>query len=298
MCNPNPQPSGRVAHVVHLGTNTPCLAPCLQASKAFAEDPDEAGGVTTMEDSAPAPPQDSKTSESTFAAKTADAEALQPRTLAEAKCSPDKPPEEPNKEPVTSEVHPIAQGLRQTGSLDIDDPKTLSALVPPLTDPAPASAAKCAITYDVLYREAINISSWTALATRPDITFPDVHGSMAADWRATPGHTSHIDDGAICWPSRRQEDVSSTTPENDHAAATHGGKEALHPCSPFSDDHPPIAFTRNRQYHPPDHAYRHAPHLNHSGLQPADNTVADAPNNTPTSTKGRHFIASLGLRAK
>jgi hypothetical protein len=134
-----------------------------------------------MEDGVPAPPQDSKTSESTFAAKTTDAEALQPRTLMEAKRSPDMPPEEPNEEPVTSEAHPIAQGLHQTGSLDINNPKTLSALIPPLTDPAPASAAKCTIIYDVLYHEAINTSSWAVLATRPDITFPDAHSSMAAD---------------------------------------------------------------------------------------------------------------------
>jgi hypothetical protein len=155
-----------------------------------------------MEDSALAPPQDSKTTESTFVAKTADAEVLQPHTLAEAKHSPDKPLKEPNKKPATSKVHPIAQGLHQTGSLDIGNPKTLSAPVLPLTDPAPASAVKCAITYNVPYCEAINISSWAALATCPDITFPDAHSSIVIDWHATSGHAPHINDGSICWPLR------------------------------------------------------------------------------------------------
>jgi len=50
--------------------------PCLQASEAFAEDPDEAGGVTMMEDSVLAPPLDSKTMESAFVAETAGAEVL------------------------------------------------------------------------------------------------------------------------------------------------------------------------------------------------------------------------------
>jgi len=63
---------------VHLGTNAPCLAPCLQASEAFAEDPDEAGGVMMMEDGAAAPPLDSKTVESAFVAKTADRGAPAP----------------------------------------------------------------------------------------------------------------------------------------------------------------------------------------------------------------------------
>ena len=64
--------------VVHPGTNVPCLAPCLQASEAFTEDPDEAGGVTMMEDGVPAQRKDSKVMESAFAAKTADAEPQAP----------------------------------------------------------------------------------------------------------------------------------------------------------------------------------------------------------------------------
>ena len=113
--------------VVHPGTNTPRLVPCLQASEAFAEDPDKAGGVTTTEDGVPAPLQDPKTMESAFAAETADAEALQPCMLAEAKHSTDKP---------------------------------LLALIPSVTDPAPASAAECTITHDIPYRGAINTSNF------------------------------------------------------------------------------------------------------------------------------------------
>ena len=271
-----------LGEAVHLGTNAPRLAPCLQASEAFAEDPDEAGEVTMTEDGAPAPLQDSKTTESAFAAETADAEALQPHTLAEAQRTTDKP---------------------------------LPALIPSVTDPAPASAAQCTITCDVPYRGAVTTSDWAALAMHPDTTFSDANGSKAVDWRATSRRTSPIDDGAICWPSRRQEDVSPTTPDNDHVAATHGGKEASRLPSPasdtfsgpkaltttFSDDHPPHTFTRDHQYHPPDRAYRHATWLQPSGphgLQNTDNTVADAPINPPASVKGRHFVASFGLPAK
>jgi hypothetical protein len=181
--------------VVHLGTNAPHLAPCLQASEAFAEDPDKAGGVTTMEHGVLAPPQDSKTKESAFAVKTADAEAPQPCMLVEAKCIPDKPPEEPIKKPVTSKVHPIAQGPRQMGSLYIDDP--LSAPAPHLTDPAPASATKHAITHNVPHCRAVNTSNWAMLAMCPDTIFLDTNGSIAIDWHPTSGHASHIDNGTV-----------------------------------------------------------------------------------------------------
>jgi hypothetical protein len=253
--------------VVYLGTNASYLVLCLQASEAFAEDPDEAGGVTMMEHDALAPPQDSKTKESAFTVKTADAEAPQPCTLVEAKCIPDKPPEEPIEKPVTSKVHPIVQEPHQMGGLYIDDP--LSAPAPHLTDPAPASATKHAITHNVPHCRAVNTSNWAVLATCPDTTFLDINGSMAIDWHATSGCASHIDNGTICWPLRQQEDVSSTTPENDHITAMHGGKEASCPCSPapdtsgsftalttsISDTHPPLTFSCDCQYHPPDCTY-------------------------------------------
>jgi len=117
---------------VHLGTNAPCLAPCLQASEAFTEDPDKAGGVTTMEDGAPAPPLDSKTVESAFAAKTTGAEALQPRTLKFG----------------TEDIILVDVA---TLTLDIDDLEPLSAPVPHLTDPAPASAAECPIARPLIH---------------------------------------------------------------------------------------------------------------------------------------------------
>ena len=107
-----------------------------------------------MNGHAPAPPQDFKTTESAFTAETADTSALQPRMRAEAKRNLDKSPEEPNDKSVTSEAHPIAQGLLQTGGLDIDNHKPLMALVPPLTvtDSAPGSATECAITQDMPHR--------------------------------------------------------------------------------------------------------------------------------------------------
>ena len=232
-CNTHDIQSGEA---VHLSTNAPHLAPCLQASGAFAEDPDKAGGVTTMEDGALAPLQDSKTMESAFAAETADTEALQPHMLVEAQRTTDKP---------------------------------LSAPIPSVTDPAPMSTVQCTITCDMPYHRAVNTSNWATLATRPDITFPDANGSKAVDRRATLGHASLIDNSTICWLSRQQEDISPTTPENNHITAMHGGKEASHPPSPtpdtfsgptalttsFSDNHPPHTFTHDHQYHSLDHTY-------------------------------------------
>jgi hypothetical protein len=221
-----------------------------------------------IEDGVLAPPQDSKTIELTFMAETADAEALQPHTPMEAKCSPNKPPKEPNKKPAISEVHPIVQGPCQTGGLNIDDPKPLLAL-PPLIDLAPTSVIECTTTYDVPYCRAINTSTWATLATHLDTTFSDMNSSMAVDWHATSGHAFFIDNGAICWPLRWQADTSSTNLKNNNIAAMHGGKEVLYPYSPtldtsgslktlttlFSHIYPPLTFTHDHQYHPLDHAY-------------------------------------------
>jgi len=278
---------------VHLGTNAPCLAPCLQASEAFAEDPDEAGGVTTMEDSVAAPPLDSKTMESAFTAKTAGAEALQPRMLKFG----------------TEDI--ILVNIAAL-TLDIDNLEPLSAPIPHLTDPAPMSAAECAITCDVPHRKAIDTSHWAVLATHPDAIFPNVNGSMAVDRCATSEHAFPIDDSAIHWPSRRQEDVSSTTPKYNNIAVTHSSKEASRPPSPisiilggfkaitnsFSNNHPPLAFTRDHHSHPPDHAHQYVVQPDPTSPQPKDDTVADAPSNPLSSTKGMHFVASLGLRTK
>ena len=118
--------------------------------------------------------------------------------------------------------------------------------------------------------------------------------------------------GAIRWPSRRQEDISSTTPKYDNIAAMHGGKEASRPPSPvsiilggfkaitnsFSNNHPPLTFTRDCHSHPPDHAHQYAVQPDPTGPQPEDDTVADAPSNPLSSAKGTHFVASLGLRTK
>jgi len=77
--------------VVHSGTNAPCIAPGLQVPETFMEDPVEAGGVRTVDDSSPAMHKDFVGMEYIFAAETADTEALEPRTLTEAKRRPDWP---------------------------------------------------------------------------------------------------------------------------------------------------------------------------------------------------------------
>jgi len=147
---------------VHLGTNAPCLTPFLQASEAFVEVPDEAGGVMTIEDGTLAPYQDSKTMESALAAETADAEVLQPCTL-----------EFGTVDIVLVNVAAltlvivITSGI-STKLIPYNTAKPLSAPIPPLTDLAPTSAAECTITCDMPYCGAINTFNWAALATHPD----------------------------------------------------------------------------------------------------------------------------------
>jgi hypothetical protein len=63
----------------------------LQLPGTFAEDPEEAGGVWSVEDGAPALLEDFDGLEHVFAVETADAEALEPRSLAEAKRRPEWP---------------------------------------------------------------------------------------------------------------------------------------------------------------------------------------------------------------
>jgi len=211
--------------VVHPGTNPLRLMPGLHAPGAFAEDPDEAGGVTTTETGAPAP-----------------------------------------LELGTEDIALVDVAALTLNTNDLDP---LSAPVPHLTGPAPVSAAECATTCDVPHRKAIDTPHWAALATRPDAIFPGAHSSTAADWRTTSGHTFPINNSIIRWPPRQQDDVSLTTPKYDNVAATHGSKEASRPPSPISitfagfkalttsphDNHPPLAFTRDHHYHPPDHAH-------------------------------------------
>jgi len=311
---------------VHLGTNTPCLVPCLQAPEAFVEDPDEAGGVAMMEDGAPAPLEDSKVKKSVFAAETADAEALQPHTLVETKHKPDWPFQKKaiKEHPATvkaadtqgpEEALPRAD-TSKTGISGINpDPKPLSApmdhQVLHLTDLAPASAVECAIPCNVPLRKAVIIPTWAVLAAHPDATLFDANGSKAIDRHATLGHAFPIDDSATCWPLRQLEDVPLTT-KCDYIAATHSGKEAQQPHSPVLDtfrgfnaltpsfsDHPaPLAFTRDYQDHPPDCTYHHAAQLDHTGLQPEDDMVAIVPSNPQTSTMEKHFVASHGLHTK
>jgi len=57
---------------------------------AFAEGPEEAGGVWSVADSIPELLEDFMGLGHAFAADTADAEALEPRTLAEATASADR----------------------------------------------------------------------------------------------------------------------------------------------------------------------------------------------------------------
>jgi len=342
--DPDPQPGGD--GFAHSGTHAPHLAPSLQRPGAFAEDPGESGGVPTAENGALPPLADPDGAASTFAAETADTDAgvPAPHTLMEAKHSHDRPPwEEPTESPVTHKARTAAQGLSQMGGVDIDDPDQsdhrgriihllqpahtdatfpryqladhnlpplpVDHLVHPLTDPAPASAAECAITHDVPHRKAANTSSWAALSACPATTLTDANGSMAVYRRAKLGHTSPIDGGTMAPFSRRKEDAPLPTIRSAHDTTTHGSQEASRLCSPvsgasvnlkapappFSDSHAAIAFKRDHQYHPLDP-------LGHQEREPpsscaADDTVADAP--TPLlPAEEKHFATSPGPRTK
>jgi len=261
---------------VHPGTNPFHLAPGLQALGAFAEGPDAAGGVTTTETGAPAPLKDSGIGGIDPDEAVAYGAAVQGDTLSG---------ELGNEDIALVDVAAL--------TLDTNNLEPLSAPVPHLTGPAPASTAECATTRDVPHRKAVNTSHWAALATRPDTIFPGAHGSTAADQRATSGHAFPINNGAIRWPPRQQDDISPTTPKYDSVVAMHGGKEASRPPSPISitfvgfkalttsphDNHLPLAFMRDRHYHPPDHAHRRVALHDPTGLQPVDDAVADVPSN-------------------
>jgi len=310
--DPDPQPGGN--GLAHSGTNDPRLEHIPDRPGAFAEDPGESGGGPTVENSASPPLTDPNGAALTFVAETADTGAAAPRTPAEAKRSHDRPPwDDPILKPITHKVRAAAQTLSQTGGINIDDLK-LSSMprdhpVPPLTDPAPTSAAVCDITRDVPHCEAVNTLTWAASPARPATTFPDANGSTAVDWRATPRHAFPIDGGTMPPFSRQQEDAPSPTIGSAHDATMHGGQEASHPRNPVSGafidpdapalssltNHAAIAFMRDHHYHPPDS-------LGHQDVKPpgsraADDTVANAP--TPLlPAKVKHFAASPGPRTK
>ena len=73
------------------GTTDADTACIMHLPSASDEDPDEAGGAWSVEDGSPTLLEDFEGLEFAFAAETADAEALEPRSLAEAKRRPDWP---------------------------------------------------------------------------------------------------------------------------------------------------------------------------------------------------------------
>jgi len=310
--DPDPQPGGN--GLAHLGTDDPCLVHIPDHPGAFAEDPGESGGVPTVENGASPPLADPDDAASTFAAKTTGAGAAAPRTPAEAKRSHDRPPwDDPIPKPVTHKARAAAQTPSQMGGVNVNDLK-LSSMprdhpVPPLTDPAPASAAECDTTRDGPHCEAVDTLTRAASPVRPATTFADANGNTAVDWRATPGHAFPIDGGTMPPFSRRQEDAPSPTIGSGHIATTHGGQEASCLRSPVSGtfvdpdapalssltNHAAVASTRDHHYHRPDslgHQDVESP-----GSRAADDTVADVP--TPLlPAKVKHFAASPGPRAK
>jgi hypothetical protein len=266
-----------------------------------------------------------------FTVETADAEAFEPRSLPEAtnakqhtshlvaqessrisSVNPDGP--KPFAMPADHSVTlPIDQALASAAAhaMTYDVPYREAICIPFAAASGPTHSDSIK-RIPFTFLDTPDPPSTHAEANSPVKGSANANSSTAEDWRATSGHTSFIDGGTLLRLSQQQKTAPSPTTEHNHVAAAHGNTEASRPCgttSPFPRDlMPPFTFIsdtpaaaismHNHQYHPPDHAYRHASHLNPSGLQPADDTVADAPKNTPTSAKGRHFVASLGLRTK
>ena len=150
----------------------------------------------------------------TFVAETTDAGAPAPRMPAEAKRSHDRPPwDDPIPKSATRKARTVAQGPRQTVSVDINNPDqsdhgghavhplqpahidatspcyqlaifqsfpiSVDHQVSPLTDPAPASAVVCDITRDMPHRKAVNTSTWaTHRHAKLGDAFPIDSGTM------------------------------------------------------------------------------------------------------------------------
>ena len=224
--DPHPGSDG----LAHLGTDDPCLTYIPDHPGAFAEDPGESGGVPMVENGALPPLADPNGAASTFAAKTTDTGMPTPCTPTEAKRSHDHPPwDEAIPKSPTRKARTAAQAPSQTGNVNTDNPNqsdhrghavhppqpacinatspcrqlanfklfpiSVDHQVPPLTDPAPASAAECAITCDMPHCKAVNTSTWAMSPMRPATTFAHTSGSTAVDWHATPGHAFPIDGG-------------------------------------------------------------------------------------------------------
>ncbi len=278
--------------VVQPGTNAPRLAPSLQAPGAFAEDPDEAGGVTTVEGGAPAPLVDPDGTQSTFTAKIADAGAPDPRTLSEAMRCPNWPPrEEPIEEkPDAHKARPVAQGFSQMSGVDTH---AKVACVAANLGHAHWEAVERTLHHlsgthgpPPTHVEASSPSEGHANA-KPD-------GNMAKYRRAILGHTSLTDSGAVPWSSKRQDIApsESLTTESDYctsqrctASRRHRGFAAPPQTSPPTSRVPPHQFrtsqpsSRSRVTRPIARSSTHstAPHWQCAQTPPSHTRTEERP---------------------
>jgi len=209
--------------VVQHGTNTPHLAPSLQAPGAFAKDPDKAGGATTLEDGAPAPLVDPDGTQLTFTAKIADTGAPDPCMLAEAMRtgSPDSPPWEKTTEEQlhAHKVRPVAQGFSQMSSVDTD------------TKVACVTANLGHAHWEAVERTLHHLSGISdPLPTHIEASRPpeghsnaNLDGNMAKYQRAISWHASLTDSGTVLW-SLKWQDIApsdSVTTEGNNITAIH-----------------------------------------------------------------------------
>jgi hypothetical protein len=81
----------RIIHNLQSGEGVTSLDPYLDVPEAFVEDPEESGGAWAVKDGSPALLEDFDSMEFIFVVETADTEALEPHTLAEARKRPEWP---------------------------------------------------------------------------------------------------------------------------------------------------------------------------------------------------------------
>src|SRR5260221_7749526 len=182
----------RIAHdiqtgrVVHPGTSPPHLAPGLQAPGAFAEDPDEAGGVTTAEGGARHPLEDVGGTASTFAARDRRRRRARPPHGCRGTAQPHRsrrtstpypPPlstdQVPDAQgyPITRMARPVAQGAERAAST------TSTPMRWPVSQQTPGSLTRrppCRPLGHTLFARATCVSRaptraahWTAIQARP-----------------------------------------------------------------------------------------------------------------------------------
>src|SRR5260221_50328 len=188
----------------YSGTNAPQPAPNLQAPVALAEDSEESGGVWTVEEGTPALLEDSEGMEFVFATEMADAEALEPCTLAEAlhshiaagvhrrltpPLSTDQVPDARGY-PITRMARPVVQGAERAAST------TSTPMRWPVSQQTAGSLTRRPPCGPLEHPFGTRSIRFTRTKTNSPLEGnPAAAGSMARNWRAKLGRAFPFDSG-------------------------------------------------------------------------------------------------------